>query len=44
MSIEDYTKKIVTNNKSKFIDLIDDFEADSYKHDSWISNLEYIGI
>lgn len=44
MSIEDYTKEIVTINKSKFIDLIDDFEAYSYKHDCWSSNLEYYGI
>ncbi len=44
MSLEDYTKEIVTKNKSKFTDLIDDFEADCYKHDNWISNLEYYGI
>lgn len=44
MSIEDYTKEIVTKNKSKFTDLIDDFEADCYKHDNWISNLEYYGV
>jgi hypothetical protein len=44
MSIEDYTKDIVTKNKSKFTDLIDDFEADCYKHDSWSSNLEYYGV
>lgn len=40
MNIEDYTKEIVTINKPKFIDLIDDFEAYCYKHDSWSSNLE----
>ncbi|WP_396137548.1 hypothetical protein [Flavobacterium sp.] len=44
MSLEDYTKEIVTNNKSKFTDLIDDFEAYCYKHDSWSSNLEYYGV
>lgn len=44
MSIEDYTKKIVINNKSKFIDNIDDFETYCYKHDSWSSNLEDYGI
>jgi len=44
MSLEDYTKEIVTKNKSKFTYLIDDFEADCYKYDSWSSNLEYYGV
>ncbi|WP_310595135.1 hypothetical protein [Flavobacterium sp.] len=44
MSIKDYTKEIVTKNKTKFIDIIDDFEAYCYKHDSWSSKLDYYGI